>query len=258
MNIKHKDTSIFYTDQGTGSPVILLHGFLENHTMWHNFLEELTISYRIICIDLLGHGKTDCIGYIHTMDDMAEAVNTVLTHLEINKVQIIGHSMGGYVGLAFAKAYPDKITGLCLLNATPEQDSEERKKLRKRAIEMAKTQYNQLVHMSFVNLFDRTTKEQHPLEVKNALQEALKTPVQGFIAGHSGMSLREDFITLFKNFAFKTGMILGKTDLIINTEKHLANYKSHVDFFQIIDSGHMSHISKKLDTNRAILKFLAL
>ena len=70
MNINHKDTSIFYTDQGTGPVVILLHGFLENHTMWDNFLEKLTISYRVICIDLLGHGETNCIGYIHTMDDI--------------------------------------------------------------------------------------------------------------------------------------------------------------------------------------------
>lgn len=257
MNINHKGASIFYTDQGAGSTVILLHGFLENHTMWDPFLRALTRSYRVICIDLLGHGKTDCTGYIHTMDDMAEAVNAVITDLGINATQIIGHSMGGYVGLAFAKAYPTKTSSLCLLNSTPEQDPEDRKNLRKRAIEMAKTQYCQLVRMSFVNLFDKTTKEQYSSEIKQALEEALQTPVQGFIAAHSGMSIREDLTSFFKSSSFKTGMILGKSDWIINAEKHVENFTSHIDFIKLIESGHMSHISQKSDTNKALLDFLA-
>ena len=114
MNINHKGASIFYTDQGAGSPVILLHGFLENHTMWNPFLTQFTTFHRVICIDLLGHGNTECKGYVHTMNDMADAVNAVLIHLDINTAQIIGHSMGGYVSLAFAKAYPNKISSLCL------------------------------------------------------------------------------------------------------------------------------------------------
>ncbi len=257
MNINYKDASIFYTDQGSGFPVILLHGFLENHSMWSPFLKQLTLSYRVICIDLLGHGNTECIGYVHSMEDMAEAVNAVISHLDINTAQLIGHSMGGYVGLAFAKAHPQKTTALCLLNSTPEQDSKERKELRKRAIVMAKTQYNQLVRMSFVNLFDKITKEQHSLEIKKAIREALKTPIQGFIAAHSGMSNRDDFVAFFKTSTFKTGMVLGKNDWIINAEKHLVDYESHVDFFKLIDSGHMSHISKKNDTNNALLHFLS-
>lgn len=256
MNIIHKGASIFYTDQGSGSPVILLHGFLENHTMWDPFLKQLTLDHRIICIDLLGHGNTECTGYVHTMEDMAMAVNAVVTHLKIMDVQIIGHSMGGYVGLAFAKAYSDRTKALCLLNSTPEVDGEERKELRVRAIEMAKKQYQQLIRMSFVNLFDPESKKQHNDAIQDALQQALQTPLQGFIAAHEGMRIRKEHIDFFKKATFYTGMILGTKDWIINADQHIKSYKPYINSIELIESGHMSHISNQEKTSNYLLSFL--
>ena len=101
QNIKYKNISIRFREEGEGEPIILLHGYLESLNIWDEFLEELSKRFRVVSIDLLGHGKTGNIGQIHTMDMMADAVNFVLVHLDISKCTMIGHSMGGYVTLAF-------------------------------------------------------------------------------------------------------------------------------------------------------------
>ena len=121
-----KNTKISYTDQGKGTAVVLLHGFLENQSMWKAFIPELVKKHRIITIDLLGHGETECLGYVHTMEDQADMVHHVLHELKIRKAVLIGHSMGGYVALAFAELYPDNVKGIVLQNSTSRADSEER------------------------------------------------------------------------------------------------------------------------------------
>ena len=256
MKITHKGSTIFYTDQGKGAPIILLHGFLENSTMWDGLLPFLTENYRVICIDLLGHGKSDCLGYIHTMQDFAESVHAVMDALQLTDSRIIGHSMGGYVGIAFAKAYPEKVNSLCLLNSTPEADPAERKQLRQRANEMAKTQFEQLVRMSFVNLFDPDSKEIYRDAIAEALTHALQTPVQGYIAANEGMRLREDATRFWKNAPLKRGMILGESDWIVDAEDQQEKFAPHIEYFSIIKGGHMSHISNSHIMVQEVLNFL--
>ena len=256
MTITHKGASIYYTDQGHGSPLLLLHGFLENHTMWEPFLQPLTANHRVVCVDLLGHGKSECIGYLHTMEDMAAAIYELISYLQLEPVTIIGHSMGGYVGLAFAKAYPQSVKGLCLLNSTPEPDSLERKAVRTRANEMARTHYEQLVRMSFVNLFDNPSKSDYHKEIDQALQEALKTTHQGYVAANSGMKERVNFSKFWKELNIKKGMILGREDWIIDSSRHKRLYESETDFFKMINGGHMLHITNQEQTVSALLQFL--
>lgn len=102
MHIYYKNTAVHFSDYGKGTAVVLLHGFLENQTMWDDTVAVLSKKYRVITIDLLGHGLTENLGYIHTMEQMAEAVREVLVHLKVRKSFFVGHSMGGYVALAFA------------------------------------------------------------------------------------------------------------------------------------------------------------
>jgi len=99
MILDYKGTQVFYSDQGKGTAIILLHGFLENSSMWNKFVPELIKKNRVICIDLLGHGNSNCLGYIHTVEEMAEAVKAVTRHLNLRRYYMLGHSMGGYVAL---------------------------------------------------------------------------------------------------------------------------------------------------------------
>lgn len=257
MTTQHKGASLFYTDQGTGDVIVLLHGFLENSTMWASFLPQLTMNHRVICIDLLGHGETECLGYIHTMDDMAQAVHSIIALLQLTDIIMIGHSMGGYVGCAFAKAYPEKTNKLCLLNSTPDTDDNERRIIRRRANRMAQTQYEQLVRMSFLNLFDPKATKANQNEINIALAQALKTPLQGYMAANEGMALRVNNSAFWNNTLIHTGMILGSTDWIINANDHSEAYGNLTNYFKLIEGGHMTHISNRAETLEAIQEFIA-
>ena len=126
-SFNYKNTNITYNDSGKGNAVFLLHGFLENATMWNDLITHLEKRYRVIAVNLLGHGTSECYGYVHTMEDQADMLFALVTELRLRKISLIGHSMGGYVALAFAELYPDNIRSMILLNSSAQPDTAERK-----------------------------------------------------------------------------------------------------------------------------------
>src|SRR5689334_22537641 len=104
-----KKDKVTFSDTGKGRVVVLLHGFLGSHEIWKDTIDDLSKSYRVIAIDLPGHGNTANFGYAHSMELMAKCVKTVMDFLKVKKYVIIGHSMGGYVALAFADLFPDNL-----------------------------------------------------------------------------------------------------------------------------------------------------
>ncbi len=218
MRMSYKNTVIYYTVTGQGPAVVLLHGFLETSAMWEATVAELSAKHQVICIDLLGHGQTGCIGYVHTMTDMATAVSAVLKQLHVEQAEFVGHSMGGYVALALAEQRPELFKGLVLLNSTFEADTEERKTIRTRAIEMAKVNYKSLVQLSFANLFAPESKVRFRTEYKAALSLALQTSVQGYIAAQEGMMLRPDRFAILTQLPIKKALLTGSKDSLIDAE----------------------------------------
>ncbi|MFK6999529.1 alpha/beta fold hydrolase [Flavobacterium oreochromis] len=243
--ITHKNTQIAYSSNGDGLPIILLHGFLENSTMWNSYKDILSNKYQVICIDLLGHGQTECIGYIHTMENMAEAVFAVLSNLNIQKGVFVGHSMGGYVSLAFAEKYPKMMSGLVLLNSTAYSDDHERKLNRNRAIKMAQREYNSLVQISVANLFSIDNRDQLIEEINQVKSEALKTPLQGYIACQEGMKIRKDLVKVLQTASYPTLLVLGKKDGILNYEDTIKQIEGTATELITLPDGHMSHIENK-------------
>ena len=243
--ILYKNTKISYSDTGKGTAVVLLHGFLENSTMWDFYVSDFAQKNRIITIDLLGHGQTECLGYIHTMEDMADAVYAVLHELKIRKAIFVGHSMGGYVSLAFAEIYPEFIKGLVLLNSTTYADDHERKINRNRAIKMAHKEYAALVQISIANLFSIDNREQLTTEIEQTKQEALKTPLQGYIAAQEGMKVRKNKEQLLHLTSYPKLLILGKKDGVLNYDDNIKQVEgTNVQLVSFPD-GHMSHIENK-------------
>lgn len=252
----YKNAQIAYSDEGTGNVVVLLHGFLENSNMWHYLQPVLVKHSRVICIDLLGHGKSESVGYVHTMEEMADAVFEVLQHLQIKKATFIGHSMGGYVSLAFADLYPKMINGLVLLNSTSYADSDERKANRDRAIKAVKNNYKAAISMSIANLFSEENREKLIDEINWAREEALQTPLQGIVAAQEGMKFREDRERLLHNTRFPKLLILGKKDPVLNYEENkLQVVETEVELVTFPD-GHMSHLENKIALKKVILDFL--
>lgn len=256
MILSYKNSTVHYTVEGEGNAIILLHGFLENVDMWKNITPQLSITHRVICIDLLGHGKTDCLGYVHTMETMADAVLSVLNHLNIKSAIFIGHSMGSYVSLALAEKHPELFNGLCLMNSTFEADNDERKQLRTRAIKMAQTQYESLVRMSFINLFAPKSRQTFNEEINEALKLALKTPIQGYIAAQEGMKLRPNRLEIVKQLDCKKAIIVSKKDSIINGENIINQIKDTSIKFVQFSEGHMSHIENISDLSYFLIHFI--
>ena len=189
--ILYKNTKISYSDTGKGTAIVLLHGFLENKGMWDFYSQKFAKKNRVITIDLLGHGATECLSYVQTMEDNADAVHAVLSELRIRKAIFVGHSMGGYVALAFAELYPEKVRALVLLNSTSKADSEERKANRDRAIKAVKKDYTTFIRLSIANLFSPDNRERLIDEIEKVKLEALKTPLQGVVASLEGMKIRK-------------------------------------------------------------------
>ena len=251
-----KNTKISYTDQGKGTAVVLLHGFLENQSMWKAFIPELVKKHRIITIDLLGHGETECLGYVHTMEDQADMVHHVLHELKIRKAVLIGHSMGGYVALAFAELYPETMKGLVLLNSTSRADIDERIANRTRAIKAVKQNYVAAVRMSIANLFSEENREKLVEQIEWVREEALQTPLQGIIAAQEGMKLRKDREVLLHFAPYPIMLILGKKDPVLNYEENLEQIEDTKVQLVTFNDGHMSHLENQAELEKVLLGFL--
>ncbi|URM37611.1 alpha/beta fold hydrolase [Flavobacterium anhuiense] len=251
----YKNTTISYSDSGKGNAIVLLHGFLENKKMWKEYVDFFSEKYRVITIDLLGHGESEPLGYVHEMEDNANVVNEVLKNLKIEKAIIVGHSMGGYVALAFAELYPDKIQKLVLLNSTSKEDSEERKLNRTRAIKAVKQNYASFVSLAIANLFSENNRTRLAEEIEKVKTEALKTPLQGIIASQEGMKIRKDREWILKENRFPVLLILGKKDPVLNYEENLSQIEDTTAELVSFEDGHMSQIENKEELKIALSHF---
>ena len=253
--ILFKNTTISYTDEGKGAAIVLLHGFLENKSMWNYFIPALTQKNRVITIDLLGHGATECLGYVHTMEDNADEVHAVLSKLRIRKTIFVGHSMGGYVALAFAELYPDTMKGLVLLNSTARADSAERKKNRDRAIKAVKQSFVNFISLSIANLFSENNRERLAATIENVKKEALQTPLQGIVASLEGMKIRQDREVLLHLTPFPKLLILGEKDPVLNYEETKEQIENTAVQLTTFPDGHMSHIENQDELLAVLLSF---
>ena len=253
--ILFKNTNISYSDTGKGTTIVLLHGFLENKDMWDFYIPEFAKKNRVIAIDLLGHGETECLSYVQTMEDNADAVHAILSELRIRRAIFVGHSMGGYVALAFAELYPENIKGLVLLNSTTRADSEERKTNRDRAIKAVKQSFINFVSLSIANLFSESNRERLSSEIERVKKEALKTPLQGIVASLEGMKTRKDREVLLHLTPYPKLLILGEKDPVLpyeETKEQIEN--TNVQFMNFPD-GHMSHIENQEELLKVLLDF---
>ena len=252
----YKNTTIAYSDTGKGTAVVLLHGFLENSTMWDAFIPELSKKYRIITIDLLGHGQTESLGYVHTMEEQADMVFSVLSELRIRKAAFVGHSMGGYIALAVAELYPDTIKGIALVNSTSVADSDERKKNRDRAIQVVKKDHASFVKLSIANLFSEDNREKLAGKIEAIKEEALKTPLRGIVAALEGMKIRKDREVLLHFGPYPIVLVLGKKDPVLNYEDSLEQIENTRVQLVSFPDGHMSPVENEKELAETLQQFL--
>lgn len=245
MKITYKNTQISFTRQGTGNPLVLLHGFLESKEIWRDFAAELSVKRQVICIDLPGHGESGNISEVHSMAEMAETVKSVLDELEIKKASFAGHSMGGYVSLEFQNIFPTMCNSLVLVNSTPQADSEERKANRDRAAALVLKNKRAFVNMAISNLLMPENNKVFKSQIEELKQHALKFSTEGIYAAIKGMKIRTDHTGLFTKFKGQKIVIAGKGDPVMdfNTIKVIAiRCESE---FKSLPGGHLAFLEDK-------------
>ncbi|MGV6846712.1 MAG: alpha/beta fold hydrolase [Lutibacter sp.] len=251
-----KNTTIFYESYGKGAAVVLLHGFLESSNMWKNLIPILSKNFRVITIDLLGHGSSENKGYIHTMQDQAEIVKGVLNQLKLRKYVLIGHSMGGYVALSFAKLFQENVKGLCLLNSSALQDSKEKKQGRDQAIKLVKQNHQSFISLSIPMLFSLKNRLVFKEEIKQLISDAKKMNKQGIIAALEGMKIRENRTAIYQLNLFPILMIASKQDPALNFESLTNQIENTTVEMTVFPDGHMSYIENKNDVNNRLFEFV--
>ncbi len=209
------DKNIHYTLSGKGKAVVLLHGFLESSTMWSKLVPFLAKKNKVICIDFPGFGKSSCLTEIHSMELLAKVIKDVLDEAKIKKATLIGHSMGGYVALAFAELFPDKLQSIILLNSGTLSDSPERKKQREQAIYLATLNKEKYVSMAINNLFLPSSGKLFSSEISQLKTEAKLFPLCGITAALNGMKVRKDRTEIAKHLTVPKFFIAGKQDPLI-------------------------------------------
>ncbi len=246
-SVPFHNSSVHFDDLGSGKVIVLLHGYLETMDIWGDFAKNLSKTYRVITIDIPGHGKSGKVKDVHDMDLMADAVNTVLTFLRVEKCFLVGHSMGGYVTLSFMAKYRYKLYGISLFHSTPFADSDEKKANRDREIALiSEGKKDILFNTNIPKGFATDNLEKFASEVNRAKAIGTQNGEEGIIALLEGMKIRADRQNMLKETGLPVLFILGKKDNYIPYDLmySVAKRTATGEILTLENSGHMGFIEE--------------
>ncbi len=257
QHAEFKKTKIAYSDFGKGRVIVLLHGFLGSHEVWDETAKKLSKRFRVIAIDLPGHGLTPSIGYYHSMELLAQSVKSVLDKIGVRRYVIAGHSMGGYTALAFAELYPENVCGLCLFNSTSYADSEEKKKERNKVIRLVKKEHKHYVAEVVTSLFAPENLSKIKAEVEKVKKVAASISKQSIINSLEGMKERKSRDLILKFAEFPILFIVGKKDSVINYETMYSQMAlcKYPSVLMLDNAGHMAFYEASKETQKELENF---
>jgi pimeloyl-ACP methyl ester carboxylesterase len=284
--------AIFCRDTGTGIPVLLLHGFAEDGTVWDHQIDALTgdaantgliEGIRLIIPDLPGSGRSSApstssapSGFSAlsnssalssssapscplSIDDMAAVIKGLLDELQLEKTILIGHSMGGYIALAFAALYPERLTAVGLFHSTAYPDSEEKKATRRKAIEFIRANgAAPFIRQSIPNLFSSNTREGRPELVETAIAKYSGFAPDSLVAYYEAMIARPDRTAVLRQFKGPVLFIAGEDDTVIPVRQVIEQcyLPAIADLHVIPGAGHMAMLENPKMSNRYLAEFI--
>jgi len=256
--IEYRSQNVSFTDTGEGPVLVLLHGFTESLEIWNSFSEELSKSFRVICVDLPGHGRTANFAAVHTMEFMAEVVHAVLSFCRVQQCVMVGHSMGGYVSLAFTNQYRELLTGLVLFHSQADADDEEARHNRDRTIEIVQKDRTGFINQFIPDLFAPTNRERLSREIEVLRNQAGSISRKGLVAALEGMKVRNDWRDLLKTLTIPVLFIAGKQDSRITIDKVIEQIAlpKHAEELLLDEVGHMGYLEAPEVTLRMIRDFV--
>ena len=259
-SVRINNLNLAYTDTGAGHPVVLIHGYPFNRSLWTEQIPALSSGHRIIAPDLRGFGDSDASPDTSTMNRLAADVAELMDHLEIPRATIGGLSMGGYVALAFYKQFPSRVRALVLADTRAQADTKEAKQTRAQQAEKALSEgMAGLADAMLPKLLAPETVSKRPEIVKFVRDMMLQTKPEGAAAALRGMAEREDQTELLPKISVPTLILVGSEDAItpvVDSEKmHEAIGSSTL---VVLDhAGHVSNVERAQQFNDALLHFLS-
>jgi pimeloyl-ACP methyl ester carboxylesterase len=250
---------INYTDSGAGTVIVLLHGYLESSEVWNGFKDRLATEFRVISVDLPGHGLSDVYGEVHTMEFMASAIRELLDNLKLKKVFLAGHSLGGYVTLAFLELFPDYLSGYCLFHSQPFADTPEAIEKRKREIGIVKAGKKDLMYPdNVIRMFATSNLEKYSGALQRSKEIASQIPGDGIVAVLNGMIARPSRLQVMEQNMIPCLWILGLMDNYIPCEQIQSKVNLPADARVIVleNSGHMGFIEEEDKAVEVVTEFI--
>lgn len=254
------DTAVHICDSEQGSRcVVLLHGYLESLLVWDSFIPLLYKEVRVVTLDLPGHGISVVAGEMHTMEWLSDVVADTLCALGIGRCTLVGHSMGGYVALAFCEHHPEMLEGLVLLSSTPDADTPEKQTNRLREIALVRAGKKELLaHTAPAAGFAVENRIRLKDEIEDLTDQVFLTEDDGIVALLNGMRTRPDRNDMLRASKIPVLFILGRKDDYIPVDRAEAMVASHPEaqVSWLDHSGHMGFLEEPAKTAQAILDFV--
>ena len=255
----YQNAKIYYRIEGNGRPVVLIHGFAEDGTIWNEQIDYLKKDFLLIIPDIPGSGGSSVISSQSTIDQYADCMKALLEAERITACSVIGHSMGGYITLAFAEKYPTYLKSFGLFHSTAYPDSEEKKSARRKSIEIIR-QYGAypFLQQSIPNLFSDNYKKQNQKTVATLIERYAGLDPKSLISYYEAMIQRPDRISVLKEFKKPILFIIGEQDKAVALEQSLE--QSHIPSLSYIhilqDAAHMGMLEATIDCNPFLKNFL--
>lgn len=230
-------TELSYAEYGTGTPIVLIHGFCGSREYWKDVVPLLKDDYRIIAVDLRGHGETSAETNEFEIEDMADDVYKLLKRLKVEGVYLFGHSLGGYITLSFVEQFPEMLKGFSLIHSTAFPDSEEAKTGRLKSVESIESQgMNTFIDGLIPKLF----ADDGDPDIETAKEIGYRTSIDGAIGSLKAMRKRGDRNRVLENANVPVLLIAGGKDKVIAPEKTFSvKGNHHIKEVLLPDSGHM-------------------
>jgi pimeloyl-ACP methyl ester carboxylesterase len=257
--IHFRGKKIFYSESGSGQVILLVHGYLETAEVWNGFAGKLSEKFRVITVDLPGHGSSDIFHEVHTMEFLAAVLEGLMNTFGIEKAFLVGHSLGGYAALAFLELFPGRLYGYCLFHSHPFADSSEARIKREREILIVSAGKKFLMYPDNIK---RMFAESNLARLKDAHERSKRIAsnigAEGIVSVLKGMMKRPSRLEIMEAGRVPCLWILGSMDNYIPCElmKGRVKLPANAELLVLNNSGHLGFIEEEAKAVEAITKFI--